>query len=302
MAIELDLKQFIKDQARALGFCGAGFAGARLGSEYTRRLQVAIRPPYVRWEPEARTNAASLLPGARSVLALAFPYRERMGLQLPAPGQGYFSPFAQAPDYHSLVGEKIEALISKISQQLPDLRSAYQVDNGPCSERVWALAAGVGWQGKNNFIIVPDAGSFVWLGLLALDIPLEPDQPLASACGDCTRCLEACPTNAYPEANRFLWPRCMAYWTTDKGELSEGQCRMLSRHQIVYGCDYCQLACPHNLVHGEPGTVELAPLFDISAAEFRRQFGDTAFWRGRRVLRRNARIAAGQPPGTFLIG
>ena len=260
-----------------------------------RRLSSSHRPPYVPWEPEYRCSPQSWLQGARSVLAGAVPYYSRYSRSCssPAKGQGYVSPFAGEPDYHQFATDKLVRLGEYILRLHPGTKYTVQVDSGPGCERLYALRAGVGWQGKNNFIIVPGVGSFVWLGLLVTNLELSPDLPLASQCGDCDLCLRACPTKAYRGANDYNHTRCMAYWLTDKN-LSPEQCAILSRHRLIYGCDFCQLACPHNI----PGDAEAAwpdlhNLLTMSAAELKAFFKNTAaLWRGSNVLRRNLVLAA----------
>ena len=259
-----------------------------------RFLSSRPRPPYVPWAPEHRCSPQSWLHGARSVLAGAVPYSCRYPRSSPGKGQGYLSPFALEPDYHRLVADKLQQLAVYMLRLHPESEYVIQVDSGPGCERLYALRAGVGWQGKNNFIIVPGFGSFVWLGLIITNLELPSDTPLASQCGDCDSCLRACPTQAYRGDNDFDYTRCMAYWLTDKNRLSPEQCALLSRHRLIYGCDYCQLSCPHNLPgDAESNWPDLHGLLTMPAAEFKAFFQNTAaFWRGSKTLRRNLILAA----------
>ena len=288
----------LKAQAASLGFCALGIAPAQLEDDWAARLSDRPKPPYVPWDPEHRINPKAWLDGARSVLVSAFPYYHRYQRQFTPPSrdQGYFSPFARGPDYHSLVVEKLNMLGRYLITLRPDAKFVAQADNGPGCERIFALRAGVGWQGKNNFIIVPGHGSFVWLGLLTTDIELPRDKPLINRCGDCTECISACPTKAYSGPNEFHHSKCMAFWAGEKGDLSREQCSIMNEHKLIYGCDYCQLACPHNRL----GQVDdgdwplLNDLLTMSKAEFNDKYkGTAAGWRGHSVLKRNAVIAAG---------
>lgn len=289
------MKEQLRQYAARLGFCALGVAPARLEPDFARRL-TGSQPPFVRYRPEQRCAACSWLPGARSVLVAAWPYHDRYTQPLaPAEDEGYFSPVALAPDYHQLVREKLEQLGQELVRLLPGTRFVTQVDAGPGCERLYAVRAGVGWQGKNNFIIVPGHGSLVWLGLVTTDGQIEPDTPLAAQCGDCTRCLDACPTNAYLAPHKFLHLKCMAYWASSNDELSREQCQQLARHRILYGCDICQLACPHTRASGRKAVEwpKLAAILHLSNSQFRHRFGATAAaWRGRQLLRRNAVIAS----------
>lgn len=238
-----------------------------------------------------RCSPGAWLAGAESVLVGAVFYGERYGLKL-QPGQGYISPFAWEPDYHTLVLEKLHDLGRYLVQLEPTATFTAQVDSGPGCERIFATLAGVGWQGKNNFIIVPGYGSFVWLGLMTTNIILPYDSPLSSQCGDCERCLHACPTKAYSGPNEFDHSRCMAYWAVDK-ELTAQQSRIMGQHRIIYGCDYCQLACPYNQVGTSQGKMpSLEEVMIMTVSQFEKLFKSSAAgWRGRNLLRRNAVLA-----------
>lgn len=294
-----DRRERLRRIAARLGFCALGVAPACLEPEFARRLE-GTAPPFVRYQAGQRTAACTWLPGARSVVAVAWPYHRRYSQPLvPAADEGYFSPFAFAPDYHRLVRKKLEQLANGFARLWPGSRHVVQVDAGPACERLYAVRAGVGWQGKHNFIIVPGHGSLVWLGLLTTDALLVPDEPLENRCGSCTRCLDACPTNAYPAANVLDHTRCMAYLAASRQMLSQEQCRALSRQRIIYGCDICQLVCPYIRVSGvEPVEwPKLSMLLELDKTEYNRRFGNTsAAWRGRWLLRRNAIIAAGGVP------
>jgi epoxyqueuosine reductase len=296
------LKEYLKERASNLGFVALGFAEASALREKHTDLAGAGLPPFVPYTPCQRCDPNTWLPGAKTVIAGAWSYRERYRTSIHSPGEGkgYFSPFAASPDYHSLVKEKL-AILAKIliDEAGHNHRAIVQVDSGPGCERMWALRAGIGWQGKNNFLIVPGHGSWVWLGLITTDICLEPDKPQISLCGDCQRCLRACPTSAYREANSFDYQRCLAWHAANKGELSSEAKQALSKHKIIYGCDYCQLACPYNQPHdsSEHQHPSLKELLTLTGKEFQEQWQNTsAGWRGKNTLRRNTILAAAREP------
>lgn len=291
------LKDIIKVEAKKLGFCALGVAPVQLEQEFVQRLLDRPRPPYVPWQPLERCTAQGL-EQALSVLVTAYPYHQRYPRRGPGADHGYFSPFARHQDYHDLVSQKLSELGSVLVDLNSEAKFTVQVDNGANCERLYAYRAGVGWQGKNNFIIVPGHGSFVWLGMLVTNLELPPDQPLENLCGDCDRCLRACPTQAYKGPNDFDHNNCMAFWAGEKA-LTPEKAEKLGRHKIIYGCDYCQLACPHN----PPGKVEdgewplLEDLLNMDKAEFARTYKNTAAgWRGHSVLKRNAVLAAAGNP------
>lgn len=296
-ARQLKISQQLKARAKDLGFCAFGIAPAAGDEEMFRRLSSSPRPPYVPWEAEYRCSPQSWLPQAKSVLVGAVSYLARYskGSASPPLGKGYLSPFAREPDYHEVVVAKLNQVGEYIQKLQPGTKYIVQADNGPGCERLYALRAGVGWQGKNNFIIVPKVGSFVWLGLLITDLELPTDLPLANQCGDCQLCIQACPTQAYRGANDYDYTRCMAYLLTVKKNLSTKQRLALSRHRLIYGCDFCQLACPHNDPRGDPQNpwLDVSSLLALPAPEFKAYFKNTAAsWRGSNVLRRNFVLAA----------
>lgn len=288
------LSRQIKTEAKRLGFSALGIAPAALEQPLINRLLARPQPPYVPWAPDLRTDARLQFPEARSVLVGAVSFRQRIPAEGPGDGQGYIAPFAQAPDYHQTIAARLGQLAACLHRLRPELKYKIQVDSGPACERLYALRAGVGWQGKNNFIIVPGVGSFVWLGLLITNLPLDYDVPLANQCGDCDLCLRACPTAAYTGANAYEHKRCLAYWLTCKQAFSPAQIDCLKRHRLIYGCDYCQLACPHNPPGEAPGCwPDLCGLLSLSKQGLTAYFrGSAALWRGSNTLLRNLVVAA----------
>ncbi len=278
-----------------MGFCALAPAPARLEDFFVKRLE-GKKTPFVRHSSGHRCDATQWLPGARTVLVAAWPYHNRYaGVMSPPAGKGYFSPFAAAPDYHGLVMEKLQQLAEGLKNTIPGSSWFAQVDNGPGCERLYALRAGVGWQGKNNFIIVPGHGSLVWLGLLATDAAIDPGQPLERQCGTCRLCLDSCPSAAFSGENLFDPYSCLAFWASDRSRLSDRQCRIMSEQRTIYGCDICQLVCPHTITSGKTPVdwPDLADVLCLTESGFRHRYGDTAAaWRGRQVLVRNAAIAA----------
>lgn len=274
-----------------------GVAPANIDDQLLALLTSRPRPPYVPWEPEFRCSPKEWLPGAESVLVAAVKYPLLGNTGPPVEEQGCLASFAWAPDYHLLLKGMLLRLGAYIKEIVPNAEFACQVDNGPGCERLFAWRAGVGWLGKNNFIIVPGIGSFVWLGLLVTNIPLPPDQPLPSLCGNCQRCLNACPTGAYVGANDYHYSRCIAYWLTRKEQPTPEQARVLSHHHYLYGCDYCQLACPYNPPQPEWGFGDWHRLLKMSTADFESAFEDSAaLWRGSKLLQRNLVLVSSALP------
>jgi epoxyqueuosine reductase len=244
---------------------------------------------------DARNDPSMLLPGVKTVLSVALPW--------PAPAKpGAISGYALIPDYHRVVGDLLRELldfIRSISSQPVNGRVC--VDSSPVLEKAWAEAAGIGCAGKNTLLIVPGHGSRIFLGELLLDLYLEPDAPLDSnPCGDCSACLDACPTGALATPGRLDARRCISYLTIElKREFTDEEAS--ATDGWLYGCDRCIDACPRNAspkVAPYPGFEPIEELEKLTAAEileltgsqFRKLFAGTPALRlGLRRLKRNAR-------------
>jgi epoxyqueuosine reductase len=175
------------------------------------------------------------------------------------------------------------------------------VDTGELSDRAVAERAGIGWSGKNCSIITPEFGSYVYLGEMITNIPFEPDKPIEDQCGDCTLCLDACPTGALVQGGQINAQRCVAFLTQTKGFLPDEFREKIGNR--VYGCDSCQTACPknkgkdfhfHDEMEPNSDLVKplLKPILQISNRDFKEKFGPlSGSWRGKKPIQRNAIIA-----------
>ena len=226
----------------------------------------------------------------------------------PAPGRpplhGRVSNYAWSRDYHV----RLRALLNRVARALDDLAgepvSAVVCDTAPLAERALAARAGLGWTGKHTNLIVPGAGSFVFLGEVITTLELEPGAPLAKSCGRCRRCVDACPTGALRGDYTIDATRCIAD-LTQRTDAVPRELRPLVG-DWVWGCDLCQDACPPTRLAGANGSPAFAPaeaavaapdlvaLLGLRSGTFKRRFRDTAMgWRGAAVLRRNAALALG---------
>lgn len=258
--------------------------------------------PWITADIAARCCPEKSLPGARSVIVAALPYHHRVGYPAGGP-RGRIARCAWGADYHLVFQERLRLLAQLIRQELGRLEFSLQVDNGPLVERPLAVRAGLGFIGKNCSLIAPPYGSWVFLGLLVVDIEVEEAAPQASRCGRCDRCLQACPTGAL-EGEYLVNPaRCLSYLTQKGGEIPrEFRGIMADR---LYGCDTCQEVCPYNLEAvasrvnefvpaGDTHRPLLAEMLALDKEEFVRRFGHTSLaWRGATILVRNAVIALG---------
>jgi epoxyqueuosine reductase len=266
-----------------------------------------------------RSSLSHTAPWARSVIVCAINYNtdEPYSTQVHDSSRGWISRYAwSGGDYHDLVMRRlklVEAAIRKAAGNEVEenteagnsgLISRCYVDTGPIVERVYAKYAGVGWIGKNTCIINQKKGSWLFLGVILTSLELHPDIPARDRCGTCTRCITACPTNAFVAPYQLDANKCIAYLTIEKRGAIAEELRAGMGHQ-VFGCDICQDVCPWN--RKAPATAEpdfqarpelvnpaLDWLAEMSEEEFRRVFRKTALQRTKRSgLRRNAVIAMG---------
>jgi epoxyqueuosine reductase len=261
-----------------------------------------------------RASLSRVAPWARSVIVCALNYNtsQPYSTQLNDPDCGWISRYAWSrEDYHDAVLRRLMQVETALREAVrgghrcpPDLTTRSYVDTGPVVERVFAKYAGVGWIGKNTCIIHPQKGSWLFLGVILTSLELEPDVPAPDRCGSCTRCIEACPTDAILAPYQLDSNRCISYLTIEKrGSIPEELRPGVGRH--VFGCDICQDVCPWNRkapatsapeFQPRPGLVNpaLAWLAEMSAEEFQDNFRGSPIRRTRRSgLRRNAAIAIG---------
>jgi len=273
---------------------------------------------------EASTDLSARYPWGRSLLALAWPYRPAaLGEAVPPASpagrpRGRVAAYAcldndvgdgdRSPvDYHDLLARACDSLVEWLRLRVPSVRAKRFVDHGWAMDRAVAERAGVGFAGKNSFLITPGAGSYVLLAEVLLDLELPPTAPSHRGCGSCSACMPACPTGAIVEPGVIDSRRCIAYLTIEHRGPIPVELRPLIG-TWAFGCDLCQEACPINvrlapppLATGEAGVdrgpvpwPELVACLELDADAFAQRFKNTAIWRtGRDGLARNAAIALG---------
>jgi epoxyqueuosine reductase len=252
----------IKRRARELGFDACGIAPAddhaelRFLEEWLA-LGYAASMAYLERSAERRRSVRRVLPSARTVIATATVYNTNhpYSTQETDRGRASIARYAWGEDYHDVIGTRLAALLEWMRREssVPFEARAY-VDTGPVQERVYAQHAGLGWIGKNTCLINPALGSWVFLGEILCSLPLEVDPPALDQCGECTLCLEACPTGALRAPGVLDSNWCISYVTIEhRGDLPGNMRSRLGTH--VYGCDICQEVCPWNAsppVSGDP--------------------------------------------------
>jgi epoxyqueuosine reductase len=305
----------LKAQARELGFELAGIARATEADAFGRYREWLDRGyggemEYLYRNAEPRRHPASILGEVRSVLMLGMTYRgdgSSYSLSPAKPGEegnrGRVAKYAQAPDYHEYVWEKLNALAAWLDGEVPGARSHGVTDTAPLLERDFARRAGLGWIGKNTMLLNKEHGSFLLLAALLTTLDLNPDPAYeGSHCGTCTACLDACPTDAFPEPGVLDARQCISYLTIELKTSIPEELRP-AVGDWLFGCDVCQDVCPWNHrpnpVPGLPhrtDLVEIDPveLLRLSPDALRQRFKGTALrranWRG---LLRNAAVVLG---------
>ncbi|MDQ2924199.1 MAG: tRNA epoxyqueuosine(34) reductase QueG [Acidobacteriota bacterium] len=336
MELTRELRERIEARARAAGFDLAGVASVPesdgLAAEVARqRFEEWIatgRSGEMEWLKRTddagkmlRGDLRRAMPWARSVLVCALNYNADAPLSIdPADGNaGWIARYAwsgdksggeggQGADYHDVLLVKLRKIEAELKQQFGDTcQTRCYVDTGPIVERGYAERAGIGWIGKNTCVLNQDIGSWLLLGVIVMSLPLGDEAtilPAADRCGSCTRCIDACPTDALIAPRQMDASRCISYLTIEKkGNIAEELRAKIGRQ--VFGCDICQDVCPWNDrapialedslgLRGELVNPALEWLAGMDAAEFKRRFRGSPLERtGRKRLVRNVAIAMG---------
>lgn len=243
------VKQLIRTKAENLGFLSAGFSKADfLASEEPRlvnwlKAEKQGKMSYMENHFDLRLDPRLLVPGAKTVISLAYNY---FPSDLQREDTFRISKYAYGKDYHDVVKVKLRQLVSELQSEIGDIEGRVFVDSAPILEKAWAEKSGIGWVGKNGNLIQPKAGSFFFLAEIICDLDLEPDGPIRDYCGSCTRCIDACPTEAIEAPYIVNGSKCISYATI---ELRDSELPELFRGNMknwVYGCDICQDVCPWN--------------------------------------------------------
>lgn len=305
----------IKQWALEAGFSRVGIAPAAALVPELGRLQAWLAAgmhgtmDYMAEAPERRADPGQLVPGARSVVALALDYdtahpRTRQ-VALEAEDRAWISRYAWGTDYHVVAEKRLKALTERVTAALkPELAEDFRgpgvpagpfkavkdfrwyVDHGPVLERTWAVRAGLGWQGKHSLVIHPRHGSYFFLAVIVTSLDLETDSTVADHCGTCTACLDACPTGAIVQPYVVDARKCLSHATIEV----PGPVPVEMRNQLgdmLFGCDLCQDVCPWNRFSQpcgdpsfEPRPGNLAPtlaeLEALDEATFAERFGQSA--------------------------
>lgn len=302
----------IKHRAREIGFdvCGVAPAGAFPELAFFRQWidrGYAGTMGYLPRSAERRSDARKVVPSARSVIVTGTLYNcgQPYSIERNDATRGEVARYAWSPDYHRVIGERMDALLAWMrAQHTEPFEARAYVDTGPVQERVYAQYAGLGWIGKNTCVINPELGSWLLLGAIICSLPLETDAPSLDRCGTCTLCLEACPTGAFAAPYELDATRCVSYLTIEyRGSIPDAHRPAIGNH--LFGCDVCQEVCPWNASPvniASPSWSSREALNVVSLIDLWRRtdeelvvfIGDSALTRaGVNGLRRNLAVALG---------
>ncbi|MBQ9519788.1 MAG: tRNA epoxyqueuosine(34) reductase QueG [Firmicutes bacterium] len=257
-------------------------AGVTPAREFTELKEALSSPvPFVEYTADKRTDPRLTLENARSVVCIGCPYPENIltdrGISIAAAGT----------DYHTTVSKMLDKL-----QKTLDITGLCFADTGPLVDRYTAYLCGLGYYGKNGFIISEKFGTMFFIGYIISDKAFDSySKPVSGSCGDCRKCLDACPYGAI-NGGKMDYVKCVSYLTQLKGKLTDEQMKMIGTQ--VYGCDICQLSCPKNRgkVKINLNEKDYTHFFYLTNKQFKEKYGHTGiFWRGRATIVRNAVIA-----------
>lgn len=307
-----ELTQAIRDHATGtLGFDLVGIAPADGMEREGTLLEEWLGKGYhgsMTWmerDPEKRSDPRLLLPSVRSIIVFArnyyTPHEHRQDAE-----HAKISRYAWGRDYHRVLPKKLRKLHRFILEHAPEAENRWYVDTGPIMEKAWGVRAGIGWMGKHTNVITRSHGSWVFLGTMLTSLELDYDTPVADYCGSCTRCIDACPTDAIIAPYRLDATRCISYVTIEELPKEELAPEFAAKFDgWVFGCDICQEVCPWNKFRQptdeqdfepRPGRLELTfdEILAMSDAEFDERFRGSPVMRAKAEgLRRNARGAGG---------
>lgn len=249
--------QLVKSIATRLGFQYCGISKAEFLEEEAPRLENWLNKGmhgnmhYMANHFDKRLDPTKLVEGAQSVITLMYNYYPQKDI---FDGKAYkISKYAYGADYHFVIKDKLREMISEIREKIGEVEGRAFVDSAPVMERAWAKKSGLGWVGKHSLLVTKGSGSFFFLAELILDLPLESDGPIKDYCGTCTRCVDACPTEAITPY-QLDGSKCISYYTIElREEIPETVKGKFENW--VFGCDICQEVCPWNRFakkHQEP--------------------------------------------------
>ena len=263
----LEKSRFIKSIASNAGFDFCGIAAARHLDEDARKLENWLQQGkqghmhYMEKHFDLRVNPYKLLPGAKSVICFLINYFPDTDQENNAPK---ISKYAYGKDYHDIIRPKLQLILDQMKEKFGDFHGRGFVDSAPVLERSWAVISGLGWVGKNGNLIHKKSGSFFFIATLIVDLELAYDPPeQADYCGTCTRCIDACPTQAIEPDKVVNGSKCISYFTIELKDLLIPESMKNKFDNWMFGCDICQDVCPWNRFSKPTQDTAFTPIAEI---------------------------------------
>ena len=265
--------ELIKNEAKRLGFISCGISRAEFLEDEAPRLEKWLKMKmngemkYMENYFEKRLDPSKLVDDAKSVISLAYNYYPKDLQNKEAPK---ISKYAYGMDYHYVIKEKLNFFLSFIKDKIGDVNGRAFVDSAPILEKAWASKSGIGWVGKNSNLITKKIGSFYFLAELIVDLELDYDGIESDHCGECTACIDSCPTQAIVEPYVVDGSKCISYFTIELKENIPNEFKE-KFEDWVFGCDICQDVCPWNKFskpHKEPLFQPTSELMKMSRDEW----------------------------------
>ena len=301
----MNIKEEIINLAKDIGISKIGFTTADDFDYLEKSLRLAVEEGrnsgFEHKNIEERIKPKLSLASAKTIISIAVAYTQKLKQQpqKTAYKRGKFTPNSWGLDYHYVLQDKLDRLAKGIEELTADFEYKGMVDTGALVDTAVAQRAGIGFIGKNGLVISKEFGSYMFLGELITNLDIEPDQPVDYGCGDCNRCVTACPTSCLIGDGSMNAKRCLSFQTQDKGVMDLEFRKKIKT--VIYGCDICQICCPYNKGLDNPLATEidpdlshpeLLPFLELSNGQFKEKFGHVAgSWRGKNILQRNAIIA-----------
>ena len=267
--------KIVKDIAQSMGFDSCGIAEARRLDDDARRLEKWLNKgfhgemKYMENHFDMRIDPTLLVPGAKSVITLLYNYfpEQEQSQHLPKVAK-----YAYGKDYHLVIREKLTVFLNKIRERIGQIEGRGFVDSAPVLERAWAVQSGLGWVGKNGNLINKKKGSFFFIATLITDLKLNADVPyVQDFCGNCNRCIEACPTNAILPNKEIEASQCISYFTIELKQSQLPDQYKGKSDEWIFGCDICQDVCPWNRFsqpHQEPSFEPLNSILSFTIQDW----------------------------------
>ena len=301
----MDIKVEIQKLAKEIGISKIGFTTADDFGYLEKTLRAGVEEGrttgFEHKVIEERIKPKLSLESAKTIISIAVAYPNKLPVKPPKTQykRGKITPNSWGLDYHYVLQDKLNRLAKGIEELTENFEYKGMVDTGALVDTAVAKRAGIGFIGKNGLVISKEFGSYMYLGELITNLEIEPDQEVDYGCGDCTRCLEACPTSCLIGDGTMNARRCLSFQTQDKGMMDMEFRKKIKT--VIYGCDICQICCPYNRgidnplaseIDPELAHPELIPFLELTNKSFKEQFGMIAgSWRGKNILQRNAIIA-----------